>query len=403
MYYAPNSRTGRGRSISPLRAADRGREALPGVPRWDDGRRQGQHVRGPGRRKRSRTAMNDLPDSAFSGSPSYDVVDTEASGAAAEHVDTHFSIVDLYRQLESDPSLQKDWEVNQPRWDRCIEAPLIVRTTRECATAALVWLKLQFWRECRVHMPSYLPVDPELRGWVAKSSKDLCMGGPLLFSKIIDAPGSSEDEIVAAVASLKFYRERASPNPLVKNEWPLDALRNLAVTSGGGVFSATRLPLANGKLKGEGVVGVLQLLVCPPDPLRPPLPMPLTSGISARRTEPPLDHRWRGFRPGARDRATLRPGRTGALFSKSSGGRPNPPATCWLARCTGGEVSGGGSSSPLPKEKEAQMRLRRAGAAPGDKILPSGRSSSSSRRSLTCLAAPCPPARSPRMDRSRRA
>jgi len=48
------------------------------------------------------------------------------------------SLVAVYQALRADPRLQKNWEENQPRLDRCLEAPLIARTSREIATAALL-------------------------------------------------------------------------------------------------------------------------------------------------------------------------------------------------------------------------------------------------------------------------
>ncbi|MFH1619886.1 MAG: hypothetical protein ABIG11_08275 [bacterium] len=50
----------------------------------------------------------------------------------------------LYKALRDDPRLQKDWERNQPRIDRALEAILIVRTPREVATACLLACKLRF-------------------------------------------------------------------------------------------------------------------------------------------------------------------------------------------------------------------------------------------------------------------
>jgi hypothetical protein len=52
------------------------------------------------------------------------------------------TITDLYRAMLADDRLQKFWEQNQPRIDRAFDSPLIARTPREFATAALLIMKL---------------------------------------------------------------------------------------------------------------------------------------------------------------------------------------------------------------------------------------------------------------------
>ena len=62
-------------------------------------------------------------------------------------------IVELYGCLSRDVRLQRNWERNQPRVDRCLEAPLMVsEAAREVATAALLVIKLCFEPQAHKHL-----------------------------------------------------------------------------------------------------------------------------------------------------------------------------------------------------------------------------------------------------------
>ena len=105
------------------------------------------------------------------------------------------SIVALYRRLEADERLERDWEQKQPRTDRCIEAPLIVQTPRELATAAALVVKI-------LHEPGAdsIPVPPasaELLQWARDRRHDLCKGGPRL-ANVIEGSAASPQERAAA-------------------------------------------------------------------------------------------------------------------------------------------------------------------------------------------------------------
>jgi len=189
------------------------------------------------------------------------------------------TIVDLYRCMQVDPRLQKDWETNQSRVDRCLEAPLIVNTFREVATAALLWLKLRFETDSRD-----VPVSgfsPELLTWARDHRRDSCKGGPRL-ANVVQNPESTDDERHSAIASLHFYHDRAGPNSLVRLRWSDAGIRALAQAPPLETVTP-RLRVTNWRKASEGVVAVAALLLDPPSPVTRPLPkMP---GIGDERSD----------------------------------------------------------------------------------------------------------------------
>jgi hypothetical protein len=176
-------------------------------------------------------------------------------------------IVELYEALREDERLQKDWEQNQPREDRCLEAPLIVMTPREIATAALIWLKVQF--EPGIQNLDKPDPDESLMKWAQVHRKDLCKGGPRLV-KVIKNAEASQQEKWAALASLAYYRDRKAQNDLVRCHWSPHGLRALAEATVE-EFQAAHLKVTS-RNAPLGIIGVAGLLVKPPVPITRPLP-----------------------------------------------------------------------------------------------------------------------------------
>ncbi len=133
------------------------------------------------------------------------------------------SIVGLYSALKQDTRLQKNWEMNQSRIDRALESPLIARTPREVATAALLVMKIR----CE---PAVAPcqVAPPDDGLIA-FGRTQGPGGSRLANVIQAAP---DDLVVAAAsATLMYYLDRSASNPLVKKPWSTDGLKTSAQAS----------------------------------------------------------------------------------------------------------------------------------------------------------------------------
>lgn len=176
-------------------------------------------------------------------------------------------IVRLYEAMGADERLQKDWEKNQPREDRCLESPLIVMTPREVATAALIWLKVQF-EPCTRSLDKPEP-DGALLEWAQVHRRDLCKGGPRLV-KVIQNLEATQQEKWGAMASLAYYRDRSAQNSLVRCRWSHDGLQALAEASVEQV-QAPHLRVTS-KNAPMGVIGVAGLLIDPPEPVTRPLP-----------------------------------------------------------------------------------------------------------------------------------
>ena len=176
-------------------------------------------------------------------------------------------IVRLYEAMGADDRLQKDWERNQPREDRCLESPLIVNTPREVATAALIWLKLQF--EPGTQSLDKPEPDGSLLEWAQVHRRDLCKGGPRLL-KVIANPAATQQEKWAAITSLAYYRNRSVENGIVRCRWSHDGLKALAKATVEEV-QAPHLKVT-GKYAFMGVIAVADLLTDPPDPVTRPLP-----------------------------------------------------------------------------------------------------------------------------------
>jgi len=177
------------------------------------------------------------------------------------------TIIDLYSSLEADARLQRAWRENQGSRDRCLEAPLIVKTPREVATAALVWLKLKFDPEFK-DSQKLIP-EEDLLDWAYRNRKDRCIGGPRLVN-LCRNPAATEEERQSAIASLLFYRDRFTKNPLVRTDWSDVGLQSLAASAPQDVVAP--LLKVTSKYAPMGVIGVAQLLCTPPDVISYPLP-----------------------------------------------------------------------------------------------------------------------------------
>jgi endonuclease III len=133
------------------------------------------------------------------------------------------SIVDLYLALKQDPRLQKNWEANQPRIDRALESPLIARTPREVATAALLVMKIRC-EPAAATCPA-APPDADLIAFARTQGP----GG----SRLANAIEAAQDDlaVAAATATLMYYRDRSASNLPVKTPWSADGLKTLAQAS----------------------------------------------------------------------------------------------------------------------------------------------------------------------------
>lgn len=173
----------------------------------------------------------------------------------------------LYENLRTDQRLQQDWERHQSRIDRCIEAPLIVQTSREVATAALLWLKLVFEPKAAIINAPATPSN--LLEWARAGRHDVCKGGPRLVN-LLSTGYPSPEEAHAATASLFFYKDRTAPNGLMSCAWSEHGLKALAHAGVDDVL-AKNLRVTGGQRAAGGVIDVAQLLVDPPDVLSRPL------------------------------------------------------------------------------------------------------------------------------------
>jgi len=133
------------------------------------------------------------------------------------------TIVDLYLALKADPRLQKDWEKNQPRIDRALEAPLIVLTPREVATSALLTVKLRFEP---AEAKSFIDAQPDDR-LISFTKSQPRVGSRM--AKILERETPADPiAYAAAVHTMRFYQNRSDENPLIRLPWSNEALRAVA-------------------------------------------------------------------------------------------------------------------------------------------------------------------------------
>jgi len=132
------------------------------------------------------------------------------------------NISKLYKALEQDKRLQKNWEQNQPRIDRALEGPLIARTPREVATAALLVMKLNFEEKAKL----FLDVSSDSN--LIEFARTQGAGGTRLANIIEGKNYADQIAKSAAIHCLRFYRNRSSENGLVRLHWSQNGLKNLA-------------------------------------------------------------------------------------------------------------------------------------------------------------------------------
>lgn len=124
-----------------------------------------------------------------------------------------FDFLELFKRMQAIPGLQNSrWEQNQSGVDRGMEAILIQRCTREIATYALARLRLA----CMPELASEWKADvDELIRWARTQG-----GGCSTMVKAIEMEGDHRTpRAIAATASLRYYRNRADENPIVKSPW----------------------------------------------------------------------------------------------------------------------------------------------------------------------------------------
>ncbi|MFH1619892.1 MAG: hypothetical protein ABIG11_08305 [bacterium] len=166
-------------------------------------------------------------------------------------------IEDLYKALRDDPRLQKNWERNQPRIDRALEAILIVRTPREAATACLLACKLRFEpaaAACR--LPA---LDNELISW-ARTQKQ---GGARLANIVEGKTPADEEARTAAACALMYYRNRAEGNDLVRLPWTHAGLTRLGAAAPDSVINPALKPTQAARA-AEGLPRLAALINSPP-------------------------------------------------------------------------------------------------------------------------------------------
>ncbi len=127
----------------------------------------------------------------------------------------NFDVQAFFKRLQAIPRLQNSqWELNQSGVDRGMEAILIQRCTREIATYALARLRLACMPDLRGDGQDQPDLD-ELIRW-AKTQR----GGCNTMMKAIKMEGDHRTpRAIAAAASLRYYRNRADENPVVKSPW----------------------------------------------------------------------------------------------------------------------------------------------------------------------------------------
>lgn len=165
-------------------------------------------------------------------------------------------IIELYQALEQDDRLQKNWERNQPRVDRALESPLIARTPREVATAALLVMKLKSEPDAEVF------IDANIDEGLITFARSQGAGGARLANVIEGKKEADRIAVVAAVCSLRFYRDRSADNPLVRLGWSQNALERLSASESIDIINPALKPTW-AKRKAHAVKALAALLIEP--------------------------------------------------------------------------------------------------------------------------------------------
>jgi len=162
-------------------------------------------------------------------------------------------ITDLYRSLRDDSRLQKNWEQNQPRIDRAFEGPLIARTPREVATAALLSIKMRYLADGDGFFEA--SADAELISFARTQGA----GGARLANVIEGKTFSDQFARTAALHAITFYYDRSAPNPLVRALWPNPALEALSQADPAGLINRALRPTW-AERKARAVIAIADLL-----------------------------------------------------------------------------------------------------------------------------------------------
>lgn len=164
------------------------------------------------------------------------------------------NIVDLYVAMKNDDRLQKNWEANQPRIDRAFEAPLIARTPREVATAALLAIKLKFEPAAKSFLAFSIGTP------TAKYATSLKGAGTRLLN-VIGSSNSDGAAQAASVHSLEFYRCRSEASPLLRLPWSKAALEELARSEAEEIINPALRPTSGIKRSGTCIAHLASLLL----------------------------------------------------------------------------------------------------------------------------------------------
>lgn len=135
----------------------------------------------------------------------------------------------LFAALAQVPNLQRrDWERNQSGTDRGLEAVLIQRSPRELATFALARLRIASITELReVCQRNFC--DPAEAAQL--STWGLNQGGAVktLANMVKLVSTVTNDKFVSALATLRYYRCREEPNPVVQRAWTEAGLERASI------------------------------------------------------------------------------------------------------------------------------------------------------------------------------
>ena len=163
------------------------------------------------------------------------------------------TIIDLYVALRDDPRLQKNWERNQPRIDRTLESPLIARTSREVATAALLAIKLRFVPEAA----AFLAVQPD--AGLVTFARTQGSGGTRLANVLEGKRDADDTAKAAAFHTLAFYRNRAQANGLLRLGWTDAALVTVGKATVDDLINPALRP-SSAERKAKGVAALAAML-----------------------------------------------------------------------------------------------------------------------------------------------
>ena len=140
----------------------------------------------------------------------------------------HLDFERLFATLTKVSGLQRrDWEHNQSGTDRGIEAVLIQRSPRELATYALIRIRITAMPELREAARTIGGVSDaaaDLRAWAVEQGA----AARTLANLIPDRPATCGYLLAAALATLRYYRQREDENPIVRQPWTNEALHRAA-------------------------------------------------------------------------------------------------------------------------------------------------------------------------------